>query len=140
MLAQVHAVVSRLCDPIAGLDSSHLAQWLGLDPSLYTKRLQAIERNEGDVSMPGGVYIDSADPLRVKCCNKECAQINEVNEVCYWKGRGREGEREGNMDKGRDRVLSRNFVWREAISPQSQLQYNHKSTQGGSFPPHWIQP
>ena len=99
---QVHAVVSRLCDPIAGLDSSHLAQWLGLDPSQYTKRLQTTGRNEGDVLVPGGVYIDNADPLKVKCCNMECAQITEVNEVGYWKGRGeREREREGGKGKER---------------------------------------
>ena len=98
--------MSRLCGPIAGLDSSHLAEWLGLDPSQYTKRLQTTGRNEGDVLVPGGVYIDNADPLKVKCCNMECAQITEVNEVGYWKGRG-EREKEGKGERGRERGRER---------------------------------
>ncbi|KAL8595946.1 hypothetical protein ACOMHN_018258 [Nucella lapillus] len=32
---QIHPVVSRLCDPIEGTDSAHLAECLGLDPSGY---------------------------------------------------------------------------------------------------------
>jgi DNA polymerase alpha subunit A len=33
---QLHPVISRLCEPIDGLDSEHLAQWVGLDPKAYT--------------------------------------------------------------------------------------------------------
>ena len=79
-LIKVHAVVSRLCEPIAGLDSVQLADWLGLDPSLYAKhRLQTGETEEsGYSSMPGGVSISNAEPLKVKCPRKECQCVTEI--------------------------------------------------------------
>ena len=36
---QLHPVVSRLCDPIEGMDSARVASCLGLDPSQYKSRV-----------------------------------------------------------------------------------------------------
>ena len=36
---QLHPVVSRLCDPVEGMDSARVAQCLGLDPSQYKQRV-----------------------------------------------------------------------------------------------------
>jgi hypothetical protein len=44
---QVHPVVSRLCDPIAGTDSALVAECLGLDPSSY-HHLNANDDEEAD--------------------------------------------------------------------------------------------
>jgi len=43
---QLHPVVSRLCDPIEGMEGSRVAQCLGLDPSQYKQR---VERSEEQV-------------------------------------------------------------------------------------------
>jgi len=43
---QLHPVVSRLCDPIEGMESARVAQCLGLDPSQYKQR---VERSEEQV-------------------------------------------------------------------------------------------
>ncbi|CAG7823867.1 unnamed protein product [Allacma fusca] len=42
---QVHPVVSRICDPIPGLDPARIADSLGLDSSSY-KRRRVVEENE----------------------------------------------------------------------------------------------
>nr|XP_039249931.1 DNA polymerase alpha catalytic subunit-like [Styela clava] len=47
---QVHPVVMRLCEPVDGTDSAHIAQCLGLDPSGYKQSIaaQATEEDEED--------------------------------------------------------------------------------------------
>ncbi|CAH0775041.1 unnamed protein product [Bemisia tabaci] len=65
---QIHPVVSRLCDPIEGVDSAQIAEHLGLDPSSY--RQSTIGRNEdlanGDYSTLGTL----TDEERYKNCDK----------------------------------------------------------------------
>eukprot|EP00090_Calanus_glacialis_P016583 TRINITY_DN25936_c0_g1_i4.p1 TRINITY_DN25936_c0_g1~~TRINITY_DN25936_c0_g1_i4.p1 ORF type:complete len:1464 (-),score=583.40 TRINITY_DN25936_c0_g1_i4:126-4448(-) len=47
---QLHPVVSRLCDPIEGMDGARVAQCLGLDPSQYKQRVErSEEQGEGVV-------------------------------------------------------------------------------------------
>ena len=48
---QLHPVVSRLCDPIEGMDSARVALCLGLDPSQYKTRVTREENNEEDVEV-----------------------------------------------------------------------------------------
>ena len=43
---QLHPVVSRLCDPIEGMDSARVALCLGLDPSQYKSRMVREESQE----------------------------------------------------------------------------------------------
>ena len=82
---QVHAVVSRLCDPIPGLDPSQIALWLGLDPSHY--RWKGGEVGEEDALE--AVVVDTQEkfknckPLSVLCphCNKPV----EFKEVLYYR-------------------------------------------------------
>ena len=83
-LSQVHAVVSRLCEPVAGLDSAQLARWLGLDPSLYVKHSQISDTRDGGTDpVPEGVSMENAEPLKVKCPNKECSHVTEISvSVC----------------------------------------------------------
>ncbi len=77
---KVHAVVSRLCEPVVGLDSAQIASWLGLDPSLYVRHLHAAESRDVDIdSVPEGVCMDNAEPLKVKCPIKECSHVTEIN-------------------------------------------------------------
>lgn len=79
---QVHAVVSRLSDPIPGLEPSQIALWLGLDPSHY--RWKGGE-GEGDDALEA-VVVDRQEkfrnckPFSVLCphCNKPV----EFKEVC----------------------------------------------------------
>uniref|UniRef100_A0A0B7B4I6 DNA polymerase n=1 Tax=Arion vulgaris TaxID=1028688 RepID=A0A0B7B4I6_9EUPU len=46
---QIHPVVARLCDPIQGTDSAHLAECLGLDPSGYRHTTHHEETAEEDL-------------------------------------------------------------------------------------------
>merc|ERR1719348_558300 len=64
---QLHPVVSRLCDPIEGMDSARVAQCLGLDPSQYKQR---VERSDEQVE---GVVTEvdrfrGCERLVVECC------------------------------------------------------------------------
>ena len=43
---QLHPVVSRLCDPIEGMDSARVASCLGLDPSQYKSRASREDNQE----------------------------------------------------------------------------------------------
>ena len=40
---QLHPVVSRLCDPIEGMDGARVAQCLGLDPSQYKQQVERVD-------------------------------------------------------------------------------------------------
>lgn len=76
---QVHAVVSRLCAPIQGLEPAELARWLGLDPSLYSRRTETQdEQTKATSLLPGGVVMDNADPLKVQCLKSDCTNFTEL--------------------------------------------------------------
>lgn len=44
---QIHPVVSRICEPIPGLDAARIAECLGMDPTSY-KRRRVVEDNNDD--------------------------------------------------------------------------------------------
>lgn len=75
---QVHAVVSRLCEPVEGLGAATIAEFLGLDPSGYVKRDQRTEEDGGVAGETGekhdpfeGVALPRV--LCLRCC--ECVDI-----------------------------------------------------------------
>lgn len=43
---QIHPVVSRLCEPLDGLDAVQIANMLGLDPKLYRNNAKAVEKTQ----------------------------------------------------------------------------------------------
>lgn len=45
---QIHPVVSRLCEPIDGLDAAFIAECLGLDPSTYRRAAAQRATKEDD--------------------------------------------------------------------------------------------
>ena len=48
---QLHPVVSRLCDPIEGMDSARVALCLGLDPSQYKSRIVREDSQEEEAEV-----------------------------------------------------------------------------------------
>ena len=69
---QVHAVVSRLCDPIPGLEPSQIALWLGLDPSHYKWREGEGEEEAEALVVDTQEKFKNCKSLKVLCphCNK----------------------------------------------------------------------
>jgi DNA polymerase alpha subunit A len=62
---QLHPVISRLCEPIDGLDSAHLAQWVGLDPRAYTPQVTQDTKDSSVFKEPD--EFDKAHPFNVIC-------------------------------------------------------------------------
>ena len=78
---QVHSVLARLCDPIDGLDSVQLAEWLGLDPAAY--RSHSTGDGEGSkeflLSLP--LPDTQAEPLAVMCPEASCGNTTQLQVV-----------------------------------------------------------
>ncbi|XP_028403714.1 DNA polymerase alpha catalytic subunit-like [Dendronephthya gigantea] len=68
---QVHPVVSRLCDPIDGTDSAHIASCLGLDPSGYRSSIAHKDENDallgGEAQMSDEERFKDCDPFSMRC-------------------------------------------------------------------------
>jgi len=80
---QLHPVVSRLCDPIDGMDSARIAACLGLDPSQYKSRapVEAQEESEG---RDEDRFL-ACSPLNLQC---SCGDPVLLDSAC--KGSGKE--------------------------------------------------
>ncbi|KAF7213996.1 DNA polymerase alpha catalytic subunit isoform X2 [Nothobranchius furzeri] len=77
---QVHPVVSRICDPIEGIDSVLIATWLGLDPSHFRSQQQYHREEEADRTLGGPVQL--TDEERYKDCERftfTCPQCGTDN-------------------------------------------------------------
>lgn len=77
---QVHPVVSRICDPIEGIDSVLIASWLGLDPSQFRAQQQFQREEEADGLL--GVPVQLTDEERYKDCERftfTCPQCGTDN-------------------------------------------------------------
>ncbi|KAM6900400.1 DNA polymerase alpha catalytic subunit [Xenentodon cancila] len=77
---QVHPVVSRICDPIEGIDGVLIATWLGLDPSQFRSQQQYQREEEADAAL--GVPIQLTDEERYKDCERftfTCPQCGTDN-------------------------------------------------------------
>uniref|UniRef100_A0A8C4X2G6 DNA polymerase n=1 Tax=Eptatretus burgeri TaxID=7764 RepID=A0A8C4X2G6_EPTBU len=60
---QLHPVLLRLCDPIEGIDSAILAQWLGLDPSQF-RVTQNMTQTETDALLGGTAQLSDVERYR----------------------------------------------------------------------------
>uniref|UniRef100_A0AAQ4RCG8 DNA polymerase n=1 Tax=Gasterosteus aculeatus aculeatus TaxID=481459 RepID=A0AAQ4RCG8_GASAC len=77
---QVHPVVSRICDPIEGIDSVLVATWLGLDPSHFRAHQQYQREEEADGML--GAPVQLTDEERYKDCERftfACPQCGTDN-------------------------------------------------------------
>ena len=64
---QLHPVVSRLCDPVEGMDSARVAQCLGLDPSQYKQRASREEAGDWEEEVKEEDKFRSCERLVVEC-------------------------------------------------------------------------
>lgn len=67
---QVHPVVTRLCEPIEGIDGYHIAQCLGLDPTGF--------RHKGTSASGGGSTVNIAPTQLSKQQKKIESYMNEL--------------------------------------------------------------
>uniref|UniRef100_A0A665VTP5 DNA polymerase n=1 Tax=Echeneis naucrates TaxID=173247 RepID=A0A665VTP5_ECHNA len=77
---QIHPVVSRICDPIEGIDSVLIATWLGLDPSQFRAQQQYQREEETDSTL--GAPVQLTDEERYKDCERftfTCPQCGTDN-------------------------------------------------------------
>uniref|UniRef100_A0A671XBY9 DNA polymerase n=1 Tax=Sparus aurata TaxID=8175 RepID=A0A671XBY9_SPAAU len=77
---QVHPVVSRICDPIEGIDSVLIATWLGLDPSQFRAQQQYQREEEADGTLGAPVQLTNEE--RYKDCERftfTCPQCGTDN-------------------------------------------------------------
>ncbi|XP_029004027.1 DNA polymerase alpha catalytic subunit [Betta splendens] len=77
---QVHPVVSRICDPIEGIDGVLIATWLGLDPSQFRAQQQYQREEESDAAF--GAPVQLTDEERYKDCERftfTCPQCGTEN-------------------------------------------------------------
>uniref|UniRef100_A0A3Q2NVX2 DNA polymerase n=1 Tax=Fundulus heteroclitus TaxID=8078 RepID=A0A3Q2NVX2_FUNHE len=82
---QVHPVVSRICDPIDGIDGVLIATWLGLDPGQFRSQQQYQREEEAHGTL--GVPVQLNDEERYKDCERftftcpECGTDNIYDSV-----------------------------------------------------------
>ncbi|XP_028289238.1 DNA polymerase alpha catalytic subunit isoform X2 [Parambassis ranga] len=77
---QVHPVVSRICDPIEGIDGVLVATWLGLDPGQFRAQQQYQREEEADGML--GAPVQLTDEERYKDCERfsfTCPQCGTDN-------------------------------------------------------------
>ncbi|KAF6722888.1 DNA polymerase alpha catalytic subunit [Oryzias melastigma] len=65
---QIHPVVSRICEPIEGIDGVLIATWLGLDPSHFRSHQQHQREEEADGMLGGPVQL--TDEERYRDCER----------------------------------------------------------------------
>ena len=88
---QIHPVVSRLCEPIPGLDAARIAELLGLDPSHYRKAIHHSSSGNGNevadgllaqftqsITAPGEARFANCDKFTFSCPNCQ-AEIKVMN-------------------------------------------------------------
>ncbi|KAK0061049.1 DNA polymerase alpha catalytic subunit [Biomphalaria pfeifferi] len=73
---QIHPVVARLCDPIEGTDSAHIAQCLGLDPSGYrpTTRQEEVEEDLVTLQLTMEEKFRDCERLKFPCPSVKCSR------------------------------------------------------------------
>ncbi len=77
---QVHAVVSRLCEPIDGLGAASIAEFLGLDPSGYRSVVRSDGVEEGAGEGEGGVKVDPFEGVTLPLVTcQQCGKSAEVH-------------------------------------------------------------
>ncbi|XP_063811770.1 DNA polymerase alpha catalytic subunit isoform X2 [Pseudophryne corroboree] len=82
---QVHPVVSRICEPIDGIDSMLIAAWLGLDPSQFRVQQHYQKDEENDALLGGPAQLTDEEKYRdcerFKFCCPKCGMENIYDSV-----------------------------------------------------------
>ncbi|XP_071994025.1 DNA polymerase alpha catalytic subunit [Engystomops pustulosus] len=82
---QVHPVVSRICEPIDGIDSALIAAWLGLDPSQFRVQQHYQKDEENDALLGGPTQLTDEEKYRdcerFKFCCPKCGTENIYDNV-----------------------------------------------------------
>ncbi|KAM3936321.1 DNA polymerase alpha catalytic subunit [Leptodactylus fuscus] len=82
---QVHPVVSRICEPIDGIDSALIAAWLGLDPSQFRVQQHYQKDEENDALLGGPAQLTDEEKYRdcerFKFCCPKCGTENIYDNV-----------------------------------------------------------
>uniref|UniRef100_A0A8C5LWH3 DNA polymerase n=1 Tax=Leptobrachium leishanense TaxID=445787 RepID=A0A8C5LWH3_9ANUR len=82
---QVHPVVSRICEPIDGIDTTLIAAWLGLDPSQFRVHQNYQKDEENDALLGGPSQITDEEKYRdcerFKCACTKCGTENIYDNV-----------------------------------------------------------
>lgn len=71
---QIHPVVSRICEPIPGLDAARIAECLGMDPTSFRRR-RVVEVNPDDQFLQAESYKEKfrdCEKFTFKCPEKAC--------------------------------------------------------------------
>ncbi|XP_034779899.2 DNA polymerase alpha catalytic subunit-like isoform X3 [Acipenser ruthenus] len=82
---QVHPVVSRICEPIEGIDAILIATWLGLDPSQFRSQQQYHRDEESEALL--GAPAQLTDEEKYRDCERfkfpcpQCATENIYDSV-----------------------------------------------------------
>ncbi|XP_026764264.2 DNA polymerase alpha catalytic subunit isoform X2 [Galleria mellonella] len=79
---QLHPVISRICEPIDGMDPSRVADCLGLDPSGYKQLLKREDTNTEsfEVQNDQEKYRYCKDFVFI-CANENCKKENRIRET-----------------------------------------------------------
>lgn len=80
---QLHPVISRICDPIEGMDPARIADCLGLDPSGYRQstRKENMDTDTYEVENEQEKYRQCKEFTFV-CINENCMTENRIRETC----------------------------------------------------------
>lgn len=73
---QIHSVISRLCEPIEGIDAHQIALHLGLDATEYKKSKPANIPVVGENIKRPEVKFGNAEPFQFTCLS--CKEVNSV--------------------------------------------------------------
>lgn len=76
---QIYPVISRLCEPIPGLDGYQIATWLGIDAATNIKKPK--EKNEEDIQYNDAIKYRKCEPFIFLCY--ACKTQNRVSEPAY---------------------------------------------------------
>ncbi|XP_018324520.1 DNA polymerase alpha catalytic subunit [Agrilus planipennis] len=76
---QIHPVVTRLCEPMEGIDAYEVANCLGLDNTAFKKPKDNNQISVGDNLRSKEIVFRNVDFLTFKCMS--CKTVNVVNDV-----------------------------------------------------------
>lgn len=77
---QIHPVVSRLCEPLDGIDAALVASFLGLDPSSYKKQIHQVKTenyNDNVELLNETNHFLNVEKFSIKC--PSCQYLNTIN-------------------------------------------------------------
>ncbi len=80
---QLHPVVSRLCDPLDGTDSSRIAGCLGLDPEQYRRAIRTENHQDDEAAIKDEDRFRQCEKFSIDC---ECGEKIVVDSITRGSG------------------------------------------------------